>query len=122
MVQVPDFKSIVLGTHKFTLSSFDKFVTTALANYKNALENEKWDDYQNICSSISGFIDCFEERTEDFKELIVPIIKVCSDKTESVRKKSAVLLAKLAKNESLKTIIQANHGIEVLLSLQGQLL
>ena len=82
MVQVPDFKTIMLDKHKFTLASFDKYVETALANYKKAYAEEKWDDYKNICSSISGFIDCFEERTEDFKELIVPIIKVCSDKTE----------------------------------------
>jgi len=52
----------------------------------------------------------------------VPIIKVCSDKTEQVRKKSAVLLAKLSKDENNKKIITANHGIEVLVSLQGQLI
>ena len=122
MTQVPDFRSIVLDTHKLTLASFDSFVTTAVTNYQSAYQNQKWDEYQNICSSISGFIDCFPERSEDFKELIVPIIKVCSDKTEQVRKKSAVLLAKLSKDENNKKIITANHGIEVLVSLQGQLI
>ena len=49
----------------------------------------------------------------------MPLIKVCSDKTDRIRKNSAVLLAKLALNENNKRVMQANHGTEVLYSLQG---
>ena len=59
MVQVPSFRTILFDTHNFNLASFDAFVTTALANFKEAHDNNKWDDFQNICSSISGFVDCF---------------------------------------------------------------
>jgi len=47
---------------------------------------------------------------------------VCSDKIDQVRKKSAVLLAKLAMNEENKLVMQANHGTEILVSLGGSLL
>lgn len=39
MTQVPNFRSIVLDTHKFTLASFDSFVNTVLANYQIAYQN-----------------------------------------------------------------------------------
>ena len=49
----------------------------------------------------------------------MPLIKVCSDKVDRVRKNSAVLMAKLAMNENNKKVMTANHGTEVLMSLQG---
>lgn len=60
------FKKILLETHGFTLSSFDSFVTTGLANFKITREAGKWDDYVNLCSSLSTFIGCIPERSEDF--------------------------------------------------------
>ena len=44
-----------------------------------------------------------------------------SDKTDLVRKNAAVLLARLATDEDNAKIMRANHGTEVLLSLQKQL-
>lgn len=52
----------------------------------------------------------------------MPLIRICADKTEKVRKNSAVLLAKLSMNEDLKRIIVANHGIEVLSSVQNKIM
>ena len=64
---------------------------------------------------MSAFVTCFPERSEDFKELIVPLIRVCADKTDKIRKNSAVLLAKLSSsNENNAIIMRANHGTEVL--------
>ena len=86
----------MLETHGFSLASFDSFVNTGIANFKRAREAEAWDEYVNICASLTGFVGKVNERAEDFKELIVPLIQVCANKTDKVRKNSAVLLAKLA--------------------------
>jgi len=72
--QRADFKEVLLETHNFSLASFDSFVTTSIANYKKARETEAWDDYVNICASITGFVGRVFERVEDFKDLIVPLI------------------------------------------------
>lgn len=60
----------------------------------------------------------FPERLTDYKCLIVPLIKIISEKTEMVRKNAAVLLAKLANDEENAKIMRANHGTEVLVSLR----
>jgi len=122
MVRVDRFREILFETHNFTAASLDGFVRKGKASYTSAKEAAKWDDYVYVCSSLSAFVTVFPERSEDFKELIVPLIKVCADTTEKVRKNSAVLLAKLAQNENNKKHMQANHGTEVLYSLQGQLM
>ena len=96
MVRVPEFKKILFETHGFTLANLDGFVKKGKESFNSARDNEKWDDYCFACSSLSGFVSIFEERSEDFKDLIVPLIRVCADKTDKVRKNSAVLLAKLA--------------------------
>ena len=117
--QRDDFKEVLCETHGFTLASFDSFVNKGIANFKKAKETEAWDDYVNICASLTAFVGRVSERAEDFKELIVPLIQVCADRTDRVRKNSAVLLAKLAMNENNKAVMQANHGTEILTSLQN---
>ena len=77
----------------------------------------------NICASISAFCTTFPERKGDFKDVIAPLIKVMGDKLDSVRKNSAVLLAKLVEDhEDNKKIMKANHGSEILMSVQQSLL
>ena len=66
MVKVDEFKKILYETHGFSSASFDGFVRKAKASFTSARESEKWDDYVNICSSISAFVTRFEERSEDF--------------------------------------------------------
>jgi hypothetical protein len=51
--------------------------------------------------------------------MIVPLIKVVSEKVDALRKTAAVCLAKLAKNEENSVVMRANHGHEVLVSLGG---
>jgi hypothetical protein len=75
-----------------------------------------------VCASITAFAGAFPEKQIAFKSLIVPLIKVMSDKIDLVRKNSAVLLAKLTMNEENKKEMQANHGTEVLISIQKELL
>lgn len=75
----------------------------------------------NVCASITAFLRAFPERLPEYKCLIVPLIRVMSDKTDLVRKNAAVLLARLATDEDNAKIMRANHGTEVLLSLQKQL-
>jgi len=122
MVRLDNFKQTLLDEHDFTMKSFDSFVEKSKANYLSSREEQRWDDYCNNCSSISGFVSIIPERSEDFKDLIVPLIKIISDKTDKIRKNSAVLLAKLSQNENNKRIMQANHGTEVLASVQSGLM
>ena len=52
----------------------------------------------------------------------MPLIDVMSNKTDLVRKNSATLLAVLTQNEENKEWMRVNHGTEVLISLQKELL
>lgn len=122
MVRVDDFKKIMFETHGFESKNLDSFIKKGKESYTAAREGQKWDDYCNVCSSLSAFVTKFDERSEDFQDLIVPLIRVCADKTDKVRKNSAVLLAKLAQNENNKRVMQANNGTEVLASIQGALM
>ena len=103
--QREDFKEVLMETHGFTLQSFRGFINTAITNFNRARETESWDEYVNVCASITGFVGKMIETAEDFKDLIVPLIRICADKTDKVRKNSAVLLAKLVQNENNKKIM-----------------
>lgn len=64
----------------------------------------------------------FPDRMQEFEEIIVPTIKIVSEKTGQVRKNAATLLAKLSEDPENKKVVVANHGTEVLMSLQNQLI
>lgn len=53
MVKVDDCRKILMDVHNFTMANFDSFVDKGKASYKSSLENEKWDDYVFVCSSLS---------------------------------------------------------------------
>lgn len=53
MVKVDDCRKILMDVHNFTMANFDSFVEKGKASYKSSLENEKWDDYVFVCSSLS---------------------------------------------------------------------
>ena len=113
-----EFKDICFETHKYPSATFDPFVKRSIAQYTQLVEQQSWDAYVNICASITAFVTAFPERLTDYKCLIVPLIKIISEKTEMVRKNAAVLLAKLANDEENAKIMRANHGTEVLVSLR----
>lgn len=116
--KIPEFREVCLDKHKFTMKSFDPYVQKAKSKFTKILENESWDEYVNICASITAFCGVFPERKADFKDLIVPLIQVMGDKIDTVRKNSAVLLAKLVEeNEENKKIMRDNHGSEILMSV-----
>lgn len=69
------------------------------------------------CSSISAFSESFQERSEQFSGVIVPLISVMKEKVDLIRKNAAMCLAKLCKNEENAKIMRANHGTEILVSL-----
>ena len=50
------------------------------------------------------------------------VIEITKEKTDIIRKNAAILLAKLAKHPKLTEYVRELHGIEVLMSLGGQLL
>lgn len=67
-----------------------------------------------------AYADAFPERMDEFEKTIVPLINIVKDKTETIRKNAAVLLAKLARNETNEKTMRANHGFDVLISLRKQ--
>jgi len=75
----------------------------------------------NTCGSVSAFADAFPENMSKFSEMIVPLIKITSEKVDAVRKMAAICLAKLSREEENGKIMRANHGTEVLVSLGGAL-
>jgi hypothetical protein len=66
-------------------------------------------------------VTAFPERLPEYSMLIVPLIKIISEKTDTVRKNAAVLLARLSNDENNAKIMRANHGTEVLVSLKSVL-
>ena len=73
-----------------------------------------------MCASGVAFLEAFPERVQEFKDFVIGLIYVIKEKKEMVRKNAAILLAKLANDEELKTFIRANHGFDVLMSLRAQ--
>jgi len=114
-----NFREICLNIHKFSASAFDSFVRQSIDKYTKTSEAELWDLFVNVCASITAFVTAFPERLIEYQSLIIPLIKVISNKTQLVRKNAAVLLAKLANDEKNAEIMRANHGTEVLVSLRG---
>lgn len=112
------FKDICFNTHKLPQTTFDSFVKNSITKYEAIVAKESWNDYVNICASITAFVTAFPERLPEYKNLIVPLIGIVGSKTDLIRKNAAVLLAKLATNEDNAKIMRANHGTEVLLSLR----
>lgn len=119
LCRVPGFRDICLNEHKFTPSTFDNYVKEAQLMFKEGLKTEDWAQYTNACSSMIAFVDAFPERLIEFQPIIKELIFVAKEKTEAVRKNSAMLLAKLAKDEENSKLMRANHGYDVLMSLRG---
>jgi vesicle coat complex subunit len=94
-------------------------IQDSLALFNESLVKSDWDTFINSCSLVSALIDIFPEFSESFQSMIVPLIKIVSEKVDAVRKTAAVCLAKLAKNEENSKVMRANHGHEVLVSLGG---
>ena len=111
-----------MNEHKFTSATFDVYVKEALLLFNKGLteanESQDWTLYVNVCSSIVSFINVFEERLKDFNCIIPDLITVIKEKTELARKNSAILLAKLAKEEENNKMMREHHGHEVLVSLK----
>ena len=117
----PQFAEICNEKHKLKPATFNPYSETAAKRFVKAFEVKDWDTLVNQMASVTAFVGAFPERAIDFKCLIVPLIKTIAEKTEVVRKNAAVLLAKLCQDEENKKCMQANHGTEVLMSLQGNL-
>ena len=59
------FREMMLETHGLPPNSFDKFLTTGMANFNKAKEESAWDDYVNVCASLTAFVGAFPERAEE---------------------------------------------------------
>jgi len=55
----------------------------------------------NSCASTVAFINSFPERVQEFEPMIKDLIRIVKDKTDVVRKNAAILLAKMANDETM---------------------
>lgn len=117
----PELRELCFDKHKLPASTFDGFVKHSIKRYETTVSKQDWANYVNACASITQFVSTFPERSKEYKSLIVPLIKVVSEKTDVVRKNASVLLAKLAIDEDNLKIMRANHGTDVLMSLKNVL-
>ena len=113
------FHDVLFDQHKFSNASFDSFVKTATQRFLSLYKAGEWDLLTNQCASIKAFCSALPERLPDFRDLIVPTIKVVSERTGAIRKNAATLLAKLSEEPENKKVMVANHGTEVLVSLKN---
>jgi hypothetical protein len=116
-----NFGELCRETHGFPDSTWDSYIKKIKSEFKKQHDAEDWNLFINICASITAFNlhTAFPSRTPDFQELIVPLIKVCANKTDMLRKNAAVCLARLSNDEGNKKILVANHGLDVLNSLKN---
>ena len=68
-------------------------------------------------------IDCFGDDRVDlisnFKPIIPRLIEEIKTRTDMIRKRSAITMAKLAKDKDLLTYIRSLNGMRLLISLQN---
>lgn len=119
MCKHPNFRETCFDSHKYPIKTFDAFVKHSINKYNKIVDAQMWDQYVNVCASITAFVTAFPERLREYQELIVPLIQIVGAKTEMVRKNAAVLLARLAADEENGKVMRANHGTEVLVSLRA---
>jgi hypothetical protein len=119
--KVEGFGDLVRNKHGFEDKTWDQYVAKILKEFKAQIEAEDWNIVINICSSISAFThpSAFPSRLPDFKPFILPLISICANKTDMLRKNAAVCLARLANEDGNKKFMIANHGMEVLSSLKN---
>ena len=98
--------------------TYDNITKDLIEMFYTSLKAEDWNVFVNACACSVALLDAFPTRGNDLKGLVPDIIAVVKDKTETVRKNAAVLLAKMARDEQLKDLIRQHHGMDVLLSLR----
>jgi len=58
-----------------------------------------------------------EEMCPEYKPIIPTLISIAKDKTDFLRKNSAILLAKLSRQAGLYDYIKELHGIDVIMNI-----
>lgn len=91
LTKLPDFKDTCLNEHKFTLNTFDTYVTEITQLFKDSLDKTKhegkedWATFVNTCASTTAFLGAFPERVREFKPMVLDLIYVVKEKTEVIR-------------------------------------
>lgn len=91
LTRLPDFKDTCLNEHKFTVKTFDTYVTESIQLFKDSLDKSKndgkedWATFVNACASTTAFVGAFPERIPEFKPMILDLIHVVKEKTDMVR-------------------------------------
>jgi hypothetical protein len=117
----PNFRSLYLETHSFTVKNLDTLSRDLLAIFNSSLASGDNDSLINGCSCVSALNNVFPETSHAFASMIVPLINIVKEKVDGVRKTAAVCLAKISRDEENAKIMRANHGTEVLVSLSNVL-
>ena len=78
--------------------------------------------YCNSLSLVDKIVDDNPDSSPIFKIIIPRLIKEIKDRTDMCRKRSAITMAKLAKDPVLKEEIRKLNGIDLLLKLHNLIL
>jgi hypothetical protein len=85
MMKLPNFRSTCFDDHKFTMSIFQTFIKEAMDLFTTSYKQNNFANVTLACSVISNFLDHFSDKTEDFKPIVIDVISIVKDKSESVR-------------------------------------
>lgn len=97
------------------------FAERAKMDSTSESDTKKHEVIINVVITLSAFVTAYPEQAINFQALVPDLVAIARDKLDVVRQNSAVLLAKLCKNEDNAKVMRDNHGTEVLVSLQGAL-
>lgn len=67
MCKHPKFRETCFETHKYRTAAFDAFVKHSINKYNTIVAAEMWDQYVNVCASITAFVTAFPERLQEYQ-------------------------------------------------------
>ena len=97
------------------------FVKEAKGILEQSIQEWDRDSFINVSGLISASLESFPGTSSKYGDLIPDLTSIVKDKIDLERKNSAVLLAKLARDEENKKLMNKHHTMEVLMSLGGNL-
>jgi len=109
----------LIKEHEININNFVKESREMTQEYMDTWNREK---FINLAGLVSAFLDCFPNTASEYTSLIQDLTAIIKDKVDLERKNAAVLVAKLAKDETCKEAMRQNHTMQILMSLGDNVL
>jgi hypothetical protein len=99
----------------------DNFVREAKHLLSQSIDPWSREKFINLSGMVSASLESFPDSSKEYGDLIPGLTNILKEKIDLERKNSAVLLAKLARDESNKKLMNEHHTMEVLMSVSKNL-